>query len=271
MRVLFIGEIVGKAGHFVLKTDLKDLMSEKKIDFVIANANGATGGFGLGKNHAITLKKKKIDILTGGECIYYKKDIVDFLPKAPWILRPANLPPGIPGRGWGVYETPEGPIGVISMIGQSGYSRMHGNNPYTYLPELVKKIRERAVAIVLNFHASTTAEKRTMAFHADGLVSAMVGTGTRCLSADAAIMPGGTAVITDAGRTGSRESIYGMESDTELRILTTRIPERSKDGWGDLRLQGLIVDIERDGRARSVETVDLPGREEPNDPYGQNR
>ena len=269
MRVLFIGEIVGKAGHFTLKANLKELREEKNIDFIIANANGATGGFGLGKNHAITLRKKHIDILTGGENIYYKKDLVEFLPRTPWILRPANLPPGIPGRGWGVYDTPEGPIGVISLIGQSGYFRMHGNNPYTYLPEIVKKIRERAVAIVLNFHATTTAEKRTMAFHADGQVSAMVGTGTRCLTADAQILPGGPPAITDAGRTGSRASIYGLDSETELRILTTRVPERSKDGWGDLRLQGAIIDIEKDGRASRIETVDLASGEEPDDPYSR--
>ncbi len=270
MRVLFIGEIVGKAGHFTLKANLKALREEKKVDFVIANANGATGGFGLGKNHAITLRKKNIDILTGGENIYHKKDLVEFLPKAPWILRPANLPPGIPGRGWGVYETPEGPIGVISLIGISSYVRMHGNNPYTYLPEIVKKIRERAVAIVLNFHASTTAEKRTMAFHSEGLVSAMIGTGVRCLTADAEVLPGGTAVITDAGRTGSRDSIYGLESETELKIITSRVPQRSRDGWGGLRLQGVIIDIGNDGKARSIETIDIASVEEPNDPYGHN-
>ena len=271
MRVLFLGEIVGKAGHFTLKATLKDFVGEHGIDFVVANANGATGGFGLGKNHAITLRKKGIGVLTGGECIYYKKDIVDFLPKAPWILRPANLPPGIPGRGWGVYETPAGPLGVICMIGQSGYPKMHGNNPYTYLPEIVKKIRERTDAVILNFHATTTAEKRTMAFHADELVSAMVGTGTRCRTADASILDGGTAVLTDAGRTGSRRSVYGMESETELRILVNRVPERSRDGWGDLRLQGALLDIGADGKARAIESIDVPSKEEPDDPYGANR
>lgn len=268
MRVLFIGEIVGKAGHFTLKHLLKDLVSDREIDFVIANANGATGGFGLGKNHAITLRKKGIHVLTGGECIYYKKDIVDFMPKAPWILRPANLPPGIPGRGWGVYNTAAGDIGVICMIGQSGYSRTHGNNPYTYLPEIVRKIRERTDTIVLNFHAMTSAERRTMAFHSDGLVSAMIGTGTRCQTADAEVLAGGTAVITDAGRTGSRGSVFGMDSDTEMRILLTRVPERSKDGWGDLRLQGILMDIGKDGKTRSVETLDIPCKEEPDDTNG---
>jgi len=148
---------------------------------------------------------------------------------------------------------------------------MHGNNPYTYLPEIVRKIRERTSVILLNFHATTTAERRTMAFHADGLVSAMIGTGTRCQTADAEVFPGGTAVITDAGRTGSRSSIYGMDSETEMRILLRRVPERSKDGWGDLRLQGVILDIGEDGKARSIESVDIPSKEEPNDPNGDGR
>jgi metallophosphoesterase (TIGR00282 family) len=274
MRVLFLGEIVGKAGHFTLKHLLKNLVDEKGIDFVIANANGATGGFGLGKSHAITLRKKGIRVLTGGECIYYKKDIVEYLPKAPWILRPANLPPGIPGRGWGVYDSPAGDIGVICMIGQSGYTRTHGNNPYTYLPEIVRKVKERTDTIILNFHATTSAERRTMAFHSDGMISAMIGTGTRCQTADSKVLPGGTAIITDAGRTGSRSSVFGMDSETEMRILLSRIPERSKDGWGDLRLQGAILDIGPDGRSRSIEAIDIPCKEEPDDTNGnssQNR
>ncbi len=274
MRVLFIGEIVGKAGHFTLKHQLNRLVDEGGVDFVIANANGATGGFGLGKNHAITLRKKGIRVLTGGECTFYKKDIVEYLPKAPWILRPANLPPGIPGRGWGVYDTPMGNIGVICMLGQAGYTRTHGNNPYTYLPEIVRKIKERTDIIILNFHATTSAERRTMAFHSDGLVSAMIGTGSRCQTADSTVLPGGTAIITDAGRTGSRESVYGMDSDTEMRILLTRVPERSKDGWGDLRLQGVLMDIGEDGKSRSIEVLDIPCKEVPDDTNGngsQNR
>ena len=258
MRVLFLGEIVGKAGHFTIKTSLKSFAEQHQVDFAAANANGATGGFGLGKNHSIVLKKRGIDVLTGGECIYYKKDIVDFLPRTPWVLRPANLPYGAPGRGWGVYDTPAGPLGVICLLGQAGYSRTHGDNPYAALGDIVRKVRERAAAVILNFHATATAEKQAMAHHADGLVSAVIGTGTRCLTDDAEIQSGGTAAITDAGRTGSRASIYGMDSETELRILKRRVPERSKDGWGDLRMQGVLLDITKEGKAASITIVDRP-------------
>jgi calcineurin-like phosphoesterase len=154
------------------------------------------------------------------------------------------------------------------MIGQSGYTRTHGNNPYTYLPELVKKIKERTDVIIFNFHATTSAERRTMAFHADGMVSAMIGTGTRCQTADAEVLSGGTAVITDAGRTGSRSSVFGMDSEIELKILQTGIPRRSVDGWGNLRLQGVITNIATDGKADTIEVLDIPCKEEPDEPNG---
>lgn len=271
MRVLFLGEIVGKAGRFTVKSKLTDFVTDREVDFVIANANGAAGGFGLGKKHAITLRKRGIAVLTGGENSYNKKDLVEYLPAVPWILRPANLPPMSPGRGWGVYDTPKGPLGVINLLGQFGYTRMNSNNPYTDLPDIAARMRKRTPAIVLNFHSSTTAEKRAMAFHADGLVSAMLGTGTRCLTADAEIFPGGTAAITDTGRTGSRGALYGMESETEMRILLNRVPERSKDGWGDLRMQGVLMDIASSGKAESIETIDLPCGENSSDPNSKSR
>jgi calcineurin-like phosphoesterase len=154
------------------------------------------------------------------------------------------------------------------MIGQAGYTRTHGNNPYTYLPELVKKIKERTDVIIFNFHATSSAERRTMAFHADGMVSAMIGTGTRCQTADAEVLSGGTAVITDAGRTGSRNSVFGMDSEIELKILQTGIPRRSADGWGNLRLQGVIANIGPDGKADTIEVLDIPCKEEPDEPNG---
>lgn len=271
MRVLFLGEIVGKSGVFTVKNVLPGLVEEKGVDFVVANANGATGGFGMGKNHSITLRKRGIDVMTSGECVYYKKDMVTHIAKAPYLLRPANFPPGVPGRGWGVFDTPKGPLGIVNMIGQSGYPRLHGNNPFTYIPEIVRKIKERTPRVLFNFHATATAEKLTMGYHVDGQVSAMVGTGSRVLTADAGVFPKGTAYITDAGRTGSHEGIWGLESETELRILTTRVPERSKETWGLLRLQGLVIDIGENGKADAVETITAPCEEEPDDSNGNGR
>ncbi|MDR3199989.1 MAG: YmdB family metallophosphoesterase [Spirochaetales bacterium] len=265
MRILFIGDIVGKAGIFCVKSALKGIVKEKQIDFVIANADGATGGFGLGKNHSAYLRKMGIDVLTGGECIYYKKDMVPHIGLAPYILRPANYPHGNPGRGWRVYQAGDKKIAVICLLGQSGYTRVHLSNPYTFLPEIVSRIRQDTQTIILDYHACTTAEKYAMFYVADGLVSAVAGTHGRVLTADAQVFPRGTAVICGCGRTGSLNSVGGLDKEIEIRKFLTQIPERSKDAWDNLELQGVIFDINEDGRAAGIETLRRPVTEVPHD------
>jgi hypothetical protein len=268
IRVLFIGEIVGKAGVFCVKTLLPSLKRDRKIDFVIANAEGTTGGFGLGKNHSIYLHKLGIDVLTGGERLYYKLDMVGHIQKAPYILRPANYPPGNPGRGWRIYDVGSLKVGVICLLGQSGFNRVHLSNPFTFLPELVSRVRQETPIVILDFHATTTAEKYSMFHHADGKLSAVIGTHTRALTSDETILPGGTGVICDTGRTGSSDSIGGMEIETELQKFLTAIPERSKDAWGGLELQGVILDIEEDGKTSKIERIRIPCEGHPDDGNG---
>ena len=254
IRVLFIGEIVGKAGVFCIKSELARLKQEKQIDFVIANGDGATGGFGIGKNHSIYLHKLGIDVITSGECIYYKKDMVLHIEKAPYILRAANYPPGNPGRGWRIFTKDDKKIAVVNLLGQSGFNRVHLSNPYTYLPEIVSRIKADTPNIIVDFHASTTAEKYTMFHHADGLVAAIIGTHTRVLSAGEEIFPRGTGVLADAGRTGSINSVGGMDAETEIQKFISQIPDRSKESWKDLELQGVLLDIE-DGKTTRIETL----------------
>ncbi|MFW5686488.1 MAG: TIGR00282 family metallophosphoesterase [Spirochaetota bacterium] len=253
MRVLFIGEIVGKAGVYVVKTLLSGLRQELNADFVIANGDGATGGFGIGKNHAIYLRKLGVDVITGGDQTYYKKDMVPHIESAYYMLRPANYPPATPGRGWRYYNLPgDARVAVISMLGQSGFDRVHGSNPYTYLPELAARARKETPHVIVDFHATTTAEKYTMFYLADGEVSALIGTGTRIQTADAQIFPKGTAVIADAGRTGSRDSVSGLDPGPEIRKFVTGVPERSSDTWVNLELQGVLIDLADDGKATAI-------------------
>lgn len=263
VRVLYIGEIVGKAGVFCTKKLLPTLKEERKIDFVIANAEGATGGFGLGKNHSIYLHKLGIDVITGGEKLYYKKDIVPHMSKAPYILRPYNYPPGNPGRGWRVFTKGEQSIAVISMLGQSGFRSVHLNNPFNLLSGVVERIKEETRYIILDFHAATTAERLTMFRHADSMVSAVIGGHTKVQTADEQILPGGTAVICDAGRTGSQLSVGGLNPEVELRKHTLQIPERSQEAWDGLELQGVLIDINDDGSSAGIERVQIPCMEEP--------
>jgi metallophosphoesterase (TIGR00282 family) len=262
VRILVLGEIVGKAGVYCIKAGLPKLREELGVEFVIANGDGATGGFGIGKNHSIYLRKLGLDVITGGDQIYYKKDMVPHIDGAYYMLRPANYPPGTPGRGWRYYtvggkdagdSAPR--IAVISMLGQSGYDRVHASNPYTYLPELAGRAKAETPFVVVDFHATTTAEKNTMFHHIDGKVSAVVGTGTRVQTADARIMPEKTAVITDAGRVGSQASVSGFDPEPEIRAFLTAVPERSQESWAALELQGVLIDLADDGTATSIEAI----------------
>jgi metallophosphoesterase (TIGR00282 family) len=255
VRILFVGEIVGKSGVWVAKELLAKIRQERAIDFVIANGEGATGGFGIGKNHAVYLHKLGIDAITTGECSYYKKDIVEHFNKAPYMVRPANYPPRNPGRGWMIFEKNGRKIAVMCLLGVAGFKRVHLKNPFSLLSKLLESITPETNTIVLDFHAVTTAEKATMFAMADGRLSAVIGTHTKGLTADERVLPGGTAVITDAGRTGSLESVAGLDPEIEIRKLTTLVHEYSKEAWAMLELQGVIIEIGDDGKAASIERI----------------
>ncbi|MDA3957191.1 TIGR00282 family metallophosphoesterase [Oceanispirochaeta sp.] len=265
MRILFIGEIVSKAGVFTVKKLLPKLKEEKNLDFVVANGNGVTGGFGMGMNHSLYLKKLGLDAITSGECVFYKKDMVGFIPKASFLIRPANYPPGSPGRGWGIYNVGDQKIAIISLLGQSGYQRVHLSNPFSYVTDLISRVKETTPHIIVNFHATTTAEKQTLAYIVDGHASAMIGTGTKAITADAGLMKKGTAMITDAGRCGSLHSVGGLEKNLEIQKFLTQIPERSQDAWDQLEMQGVLLDLDDQGKARSIETLRIPCTEKPDD------
>jgi len=264
-KILFIGEIVGKSGVFCVKKLLPKLRKEWGIDFIIANGEGATGGYGIGKNHAIYLRKLGIDVITSGECIYYKKDMVSYIDNASFILRPANYPFGNPGKGWHIFTRDNFKIGVINMLGQAGFKRVHLANPFLLLPEIVKKISALTNIIIVDFHASTTAEKYGMFYHMDGKVSAVIGSHTKVLTADERIMPNGTAMITDTGRTGSINSVGGLDPEIEIRKRLTKIHEYSDTYWEKLELQGVILEIDESGRALSIKRLRIECQDQPDE------
>jgi metallophosphoesterase (TIGR00282 family) len=258
VRILFIGEIVGKSGVWVVKELLPRIREEHRIDFVIADGEGATGGFGIGKNHAVYLHKLGIDAITTGECSYYKKDIVEHFNRSPYMIRPANYPPRNPGRGFMVFEKNGRKIAVVSLLGTAGFKRVHLKNPFSLLPKLLEAITPETNAIVVDFHAVTTAEKATMFAMADGKVSAVIGTHTKGMTADERVMPGGTAVLTDAGRTGSLLSVAGLDPEIEIRKLTTLVHEYSKEAWAGLELQAVVIEVGEDGKSTSIERLRIP-------------
>lgn len=252
MRVLYIAEIVGKTGVFAVKSALGRLKAEFKPDFTIACADSATGGSGLGVQHAVYLRKLGAECLTMGEGAFFKKDLVEYYPRAPWVLRPANYPAGVPGRGFRAYDTPAGRLGVIVLLGRTGFSRVQPDNPFDALDQVAERLRTEADALVLDFHAATTAEKRTMIRHADGAVAAVLGSHGRVRTADAAISAAGTASVTDCGRTGSQMSVGGQDPDTRVREYISGIPEWAADGALGVEVQGCVLDIGPDGRATGI-------------------
>ena len=257
MRILYVAEIVGKAGIYAIKKGLADLKKAGSFDFVIACADGATGGNGLGRGHTIYLRKLGVQAITTGECCFYKQDLVEHIEKIPYLLRPANLNPEAPGIGARVFKTPVGKIALAVLLGQSGFSRFHGDNPFSALPVLLERLRQETPFVIVDFHAEATAEKRALFAIAQGRCSAVIGSHNRVQTADEAIA-GGTASITDAGRTGSTESVGGADIAARIQEYLTGIPNWTKETWAKPELQGVIIDLAEDGTARAIERVRYP-------------
>lgn len=260
-KILFIGEIVGKFGVYSVKKGIKKLKKEHNIDFIIANGNGATGGFGMGKNHSLALKNSGVDVITGGDFIFFKKDLVEFLPKSSFILRPANYTPKTPGRGWGIFTKNDKRIAVINLLGPSGINRNHPSNPFTYIDGIIDRVKENSDIIIINLHSKTTAEKQLMLHIIDGKVQGLIGSGSKSITADNIISNNSTAYITDSGRTGSSDSPGALAQEVEIEKLMTGIPKRSKDESRNLELQGVILEFE-ENTPKSINIIRLPIKRE---------
>jgi metallophosphoesterase (TIGR00282 family) len=258
MKILYIAEIVGKAGIYACKKALPLLIKSNAPDFIIACADGATGGNGLGRSHAAYLRKLGVNVLTLGECAFYKKDLTEALGKLPYVLRPDNLNVEAPGSGSRIYKTGSGKVAVAVLLGQSGFTRLHGNNPFSGLSVLLERLRQETPFVIIDFHAQTTGEKQTLFALAGSRCSAVIGSHCRVQSADERILPGGTAVISDAGRTGSIDSVGGCEVDSRIKEYMTGIPDWTHDTWAKPCLQGVCIDLDGQGKARSIERVNCP-------------
>ncbi|MDR1587636.1 MAG: YmdB family metallophosphoesterase [Treponema sp.] len=258
MKVLYIAELVGKAGVYAFKKALPELKQRFPWDFLIVCADGATGGNGLGRNHAAYLHKLGANALVTGECCFFKKDLTENFEKISYVLRPLNLNAEAPGFGSRVFKVGSEKIAVAVLLGQSGFGRLHGNNPFSMLPSLLERLRQETPCVIVDFHAQASAEKKALFFAADGRCSAVIGSHTRVQTADECVLPGGTAVISDAGRTGSRESVGGCDAASRIGEYLSGIPDWTKDAWDAPEAQGLYIDINADGRALSVERVRLP-------------
>ena len=258
VRILFLGEITGRPGITALKTGLPSLRQESGIDYVIANAEGMTNGFGLGRQHSLQLSKYGVDLITGGEKLFYKVDMVEFISHAGFILRPANYPPACPGRSYKIVTLKNRKFVIINLQGNALLTRQNLQNAFSSIDLLLKKLEEKEPGIIplVQFHAAATAEKRTMFFFLDGRAAALVGTHTKVMSADDTVSEKGLAYISDNGRTGSFMSVGGFDPETEIGKLRSQLPVRSQECWDDGMIQGVIVSIdEESGRSVAIERV----------------
>jgi metallophosphoesterase (TIGR00282 family) len=268
MKILYVAELVGKAGLYALKKGIAEFKKSGSlqeghpggglVDFVIVCADGATGGSGLGRNHAAYIRKLGADVITTGECCFYKKDLTENIEKIPYVLRPENLNARAPGIGSRIFKAGKEKVAVTVLLGQSGFGKLHGDNPFSLLPSLLERLRQETPYVIVDFHAGATGEKKILFAVADGRCSAVIGSHTRVQTADEVVLPGGTAVITDAGRTGSTESVGGVEIGGRIGEYLSGIPDWTTEAIDKPELQGVLMDLDKNGKALSIRRIRLP-------------
>jgi metallophosphoesterase (TIGR00282 family) len=253
MRVLILGQIVGKAGLQLTKNVLPTLKTELGIEFTIAVADAVTGGFGLGKNHAFYLRKMGVNALIGGEALFFKKDIIPEFSSFSFILRPANFGSQSLGYGSNSFTVGEHKLGVLNLQGQSGSYRSLSNNPFTSSLPLLNRLSTGYT--ITTFCSPTTAEKQTLGHYLAGKTNAVIGYGGKALTADARII-NGTAFITDCGRIGTSHSVGGFIPKGEIERLTLQRPTRSIEATeGACELQGVVLTLKDDNTATHIEPL----------------
>ncbi len=253
IRILFLGDIMGKPGRRAVLRLLPDLRAGYGLHWVVANAENASGGLGLKRDEARDLLNAGVDLLTSGNHIWKHKEIQEYIAREPRLLRPANYPAQAPGSGVGFLNKPDTPpLAVVNLLGRTYMQAL--DCPFQVADAVLASLPEEVRLILVDFHAEATSEKIAMACYLDGKVSAVLGTHTHVQTNDARILPGGTAAVSDVGMCGVQQSILGMESGPILKRFLTGMPTRFKVAPGEAGLRGALLEIAPDtGKAQSVE------------------
>jgi metallophosphoesterase (TIGR00282 family) len=259
MRLLVIGDIVGKPGKHACSQIIPRLIGEREIDCVIANAENAAAGTGLTPPMFAKLRHYGVDVCTMGDHIYKRREILALLEKTDRIVKPANLAPEAVGPELAVVTARNGrPVAVISLLGRT-FMNSRADCPYHAADRVLAQLGDAAKIIVVDMHAETTSEKVALGWYLDGRVTAVVGTHTHVQTADERILPRGTAYITDLGMTGPYDSVLGRDKDAVIKSLVTSIPHPYSVANNDTRLCGVIIDADDNtGQARRIERVNIP-------------
>jgi metallophosphoesterase (TIGR00282 family) len=251
MQILFIGDIVGKPGREAVRSMLPDLRKEYELDLIVANAENASGGRGLTKDVAAELYDCGIDFLTMGNHVWDQKEIIQFIDDERRLIRPANYPKGVPGKGYGLAMRNGIKVGIINLSGRIFLPPLE--NPFTMVIPLVNTLAADTPVILVDFHAEATSEKVAMGWLLNGKVSAVLGTHTHIQTADARILDQGTAYITDVGMTGPRDSVLGVKKEIVINGFLTQMPARFEVAGGQTQLNAVVLDIdETTGKSRNI-------------------
>jgi len=255
MRILFIGDIVGRPGRDLVRHGVAALVDHHHIDLVIANAENAAAGFGITREIGDQLLDLGVDVMTSGNHIWDKKEALDYIGAEPRLIRPLNYPAGVPGNGSYLARTRSGvSVGVINAMGR--VFMLNIDDPFARVPQEIEAMRQRTRIVFVDFHAEATSEKIAMGWHLDGKATAVIGTHTHVQTADERILPKGTAYLTDVGMTGPHDSIIGVETEAALGRFLNALPARFETATGNPRLNGVIVEAdEQTGRATDIERL----------------
>ena len=259
LTILFLGDIVGESGRSAVIARLPELKRELALDFIIVNGENAAAGRGITPKITIDLLRAGVSVITTGDHIWDRKEIVSFIDTEPRLLRPLNYPPGAPGAGTIVLETPKGKVGVINVQART-FMQPILENPFPMLDAAVNEMRAQTSNIIVDAHGETTSEKIAIGRYLDGRVSAVLGTHTHVQTADEQIFEHGTAFICDAGMCGPVHSILGREIEPIVGRFISNLPAAFPVAHGETRLRGVLVEIdETTGRASSIRRIDESG------------
>lgn len=253
MRILFVGDVVGKTGRQVLIENLESLKQQHQPDLTIVNCENAAAGFGVTPKIAQQFFELGCDVLTSGNHIWDRKEIIDFIDGEPRLVRPDNFPPGTPGQGYYIAQANSGSkVAVINMMGQV-FMGTTLSCPFRAMDKLLEQLQDQADIVFVDFHAEASSEKQAFAHYLDGRVAAVVGTHTHVPTADERVFPKGTAYISDVGMTGDYNSVIGMQPQPSLNRFLTKLPQRLEVADGPAELCGVVIEVdETTGLGKSI-------------------
>jgi metallophosphoesterase (TIGR00282 family) len=262
MKLLFIGDIVGRPGRDLVRRHVRALAASQGADLVIANGENAAGGAGITRDNMLEMQSAGVDVITTGNHVWDKRETIEFIGNEPRLLRPANYPDGTPGGGSCVVQASNGVrVGVINVMGRVFLPSI--DDPFRIAEREIRRVKDQGAQVIfVDMHAETTSEKIALSYYLDGKAAAVIGTHTHVQTADERILPGGTACLTDVGMTGPHDGVIGIDKDAIIARFVTGLPGKFETATGDPRLNGVSITVDpATGRATRIERISLSEEE----------